>query len=68
MRLFVNTHLSTTTTELVARVSKDVGGDVNAFDAVSDHILHVADALSDGIVKQFPDEFGVGAVLTTGGR
>lgn len=26
-------------------------------DAVYDHILHMADALSDGIVKQFPAKF-----------
>jgi len=28
-----------------------------AFDAVYDHILKMADALSDGIVKQFPQKF-----------
>jgi hypothetical protein len=38
--------------------------DVRAFDAVSDHILHMSDAIADGIVKQFPDEFG-GATATT---
>jgi hypothetical protein len=26
-----------------------------AFDALYDHILHMSDALADGIVKQFPD-------------
>ena len=39
---------------------------MKAFDAVYDHILHMADALSDGIVKQFPDKFGNAAVSTTG--
>ena len=53
----MNTHLSTTTTELVARLNKDWTGDVKAFDAVYDHILHMADALSDGIAKQFPAKF-----------
>jgi hypothetical protein len=53
----MNTHLSTTATELVARLNKDWVGDVKAFDAVYDHILHMSDALSDGIVKQFPDKF-----------
>jgi hypothetical protein len=62
----MNTHLSTTSTELVARLNKDWDGDVRAFDAVYDHILHMADALSDGIVKQFPDKFGNAAVSTTG--
>ena len=62
----MNTHLSTTATELTARLTKDWDGDVTAFDAVYDHILHMADALSDGIVKQFPDKFGNAAVSTTG--
>lgn len=54
----MNTHLSTTAAELVARLNKDWAGDVKAFDAVYDHILHMSDALSDGIVKQFPAKFG----------
>jgi hypothetical protein len=62
----MNTHLSTTATELTARLNKDWTGDVKAYDAVYDHILHMADALADGIVKQFPDKFGRGAVSTTG--
>jgi len=62
----MNTHLSTTATELTARLTRDWEGDVKAFDAVYDHILHMSDALSDGIVKQFPDKFGNAAVSTTG--
>jgi hypothetical protein len=53
----MNTHLSTTTQEVVARLTHDWDGDARAFDAVYDHILHMADALSDGIVAQFPDRF-----------
>jgi hypothetical protein len=34
---------------------------------VYDHILHMSDALSDGIIKPFPDKFG-GSVGTTGVR
>lgn len=52
-------HLATTTDEVVARLTKNWDGDVRAFDAVYDHILHMSDALSDGIVKQFPDKFGM---------
>jgi hypothetical protein len=50
-------HLSTTTAEVIARLNKDWSADVRAFDAVYEHVLHMADALSDGIVKQFPDKF-----------
>ena len=50
-------HLSTTTDEVVARLNKDWAADVRAYDAVYDHILKMADALSDGIIKQFPEKF-----------
>jgi hypothetical protein len=50
-------HLSTTTDEVVARLTHDYEGDVRAYDAVYNHILMMADALSDGIVKQFPGKF-----------
>jgi hypothetical protein len=50
-------HLATTAAELTARVNKDYNGDVKAFDAVYDHILEMADGLSGGIIKQFPDKF-----------
>jgi hypothetical protein len=50
-------HLSTTTNEVVARLNKDWEADVRAFDEVYEHILHMADALSDGIVKQFANKF-----------
>lgn len=55
----MKTHLSTTTAEVVARIGKNWDEDVRAFDAVYDHILKMSDALSDGIVKQFPDKFGI---------
>ena len=53
----MNTHLSTTTDEVVARLTKNWDQDVRAFDAVYDHILHMADALTDGIIAQFPNKF-----------
>jgi len=58
-------HLSTTTDEVVARLGKKWDDDARAFDAVYDHILHMSDALADGIVKQFPDKFGASASATT---
>jgi hypothetical protein len=51
------THLATTTDEVVARLTKNWDADVQAYDKVYDHILRMADALSDGIVKQFPEKF-----------
>ena len=53
----MKTHLSTTTNEVVARLKHDYEGDVRAYDTVYEHILMMSDALSDGIVKQFPDKF-----------
>ena len=53
----MNKHLSTTTDEVVARLTNNWDADVKAFDAVYDHILVMADALSNGIIKQFPAKF-----------
>ena len=63
----MNKHLSTTTDEVVARLTKNWEAYVRAFDAVYDHILQMADALSDGIIKQFPEKFS-GTAGTTGVR
>ena len=57
----MNVHLATTTEEVVARLTKNWDADVRAFDRVYDHILMMADALSDGIIKQFPDKFATEA-------
>jgi len=51
------THLATTTKEVVARLNKKWGEDTAAFDEVYTHILHTSDALSDGIIMQFPQRF-----------
>ena len=50
-------HLATTTKEVVARLNKKWDEDTAAFDEVYTHILHMSDALSDGIIKQFPQTF-----------
>jgi len=57
MREMMAKHLATTTDEVTARLKKDYDADVKAYDAVYDHILMMSDALSDGIIKQFPDKF-----------
>ena len=53
----MNQHLSTTRDEVVARLTKHWDQDVRAFDAVYEHILHMSDALADGIIAQFPEKF-----------
>ena len=47
-------HLETTNAEVLARLQHDYPKDVASFDAVYEHILHMADVLADGILKQFP--------------
>ena len=50
-------HLDLTTAEVTARLAKDWVKDIAAFDEGYTHMLAVADVLSDGIVKQFPEKF-----------
>ncbi len=53
----MRTHLDQTLQEAVARLGGDWTGDVAAYDAVHEHILHMADTLSDGIIAKFPAAF-----------
>jgi hypothetical protein len=50
-------HLQLTTAEAVARLQGNWAADVAAYDRVHVHMLHLADLLSDGLVKQFPRRF-----------
>ena len=50
----LNDHLALTTQEATARIQKRWTDDINTFDRIFDQAMHMADALSDGIIKQFP--------------
>ena len=50
-------HLATTKAEVTARLNQNWEEDAKAFDAVYGHILMMSDALSDWIIKQFPQDF-----------
>lgn len=53
----MHTHLDLTLKEATARLHGDWVGDIAAYDQVHEHILGLADALSSGIVAQFPARF-----------
>jgi hypothetical protein len=57
MKAMMRDHLRLTTNEVVARLQNDWEADVRAYDRIHVQILHMADMLSDGLVKQFPSRF-----------
>jgi len=50
-------HLDLTTGEVVGRLTKDWAKDIASYDEGHAHMMMFADALTAGIVKQFPDKF-----------
>jgi hypothetical protein len=57
MRKMMRDHLDLTTKEAVARLHGDWAGDIKAYDELHQQILHMADMLSEGIMRQFPEKF-----------
>ncbi len=53
----LNEHLKLTTTEAVNRLQRKWDDDVATFDKIHDQAMMMADALSGGIIKQFPAQF-----------
>lgn len=50
-------HLEFVTADVLARLNKDWAKDVTTFDQGVDHLIIIADVLSKGIIKQFPNQF-----------
>jgi hypothetical protein len=57
MRKMMREHLDLTTAEAVARLKGDWKADIAAYDKVHEQILHMADMLADGIIKQHSEKF-----------
>jgi hypothetical protein len=57
LRMMLEEHLRLTTEEAKARIEKRWTDDVATFDKIFDQAMHMADALTGGIIKQFPNRF-----------
>lgn len=53
----LNEHLRLTTDEAVTRIKQDWVHNIESFDAIFTQALMMADDLTNGIVKQFPEKF-----------
>jgi len=57
MEKMMHEHLDLTTAEVVARLQGDWAADIAAYEKVYTQIRKMADMLSTGIIKQFPNKF-----------
>ncbi len=57
LQAMMKSHLDLTLAEAVARLQGRYADDIAAYDRVHAEILAMADMLSDGIVRQFPQDF-----------
>jgi hypothetical protein len=57
MRRMMKGHLDQTLREAVHRLQGKYAADVPDYDRIHNHILAMADSLSEGIIKQFPRRF-----------
>jgi hypothetical protein len=57
LRAMMRTHLNLTLTEAVEELTGKYAQSVAEFDAIENEILAMADALSNGIIAQFPQKF-----------
>lgn len=59
MKKLLFMHLELLTEQFAARAKKDWAGDITAYDKGEAHIIKLADALSSGILRQFPEKFAM---------
>jgi hypothetical protein len=57
MRKMMKSHLDQTLSEAQNRLTHRYGADIRDYDRIHRHILVMADALSAGIMRRFPDRF-----------
>jgi hypothetical protein len=57
MKSEMRQHLDLTLKEATDRLGGNYAADIKDYDEVHHHIIGLANALTDGIVKQFPDKF-----------
>ena len=57
MRSMMRTHLDQTLAEATQRLEGDHEAEIRTYDEIHDHILEMADVLSEGIFAQFPEKF-----------
>ena len=57
-------HLALTTQEAVLILQKDFKSSIAVFDKIEEEALQMADTITHGIVKQFPNKFSPKNLLT----
>jgi hypothetical protein len=57
MRSMMTEHLDQTLAEASDELNGNYGASVTDYEAIHQHILEMADVLSDGIMAAFPDRF-----------
>jgi hypothetical protein len=57
MKKHMRDHLDLLTDQVTTRIKKDYKANIKALEKSEEQILEMADMLSEGIIKQFPDKF-----------